>query len=44
MTLIGSETYELEEAYKILMLVGVDLRFNDLARELQPTVWARIRQ
>ena len=30
--LIGYETYELEEAYKILM------------RELQPAVWARIRQ
>jgi hypothetical protein len=42
--LMGCETYELEEAYKILMLTGVDLRFSGLTRELQPAVWARIRQ
>ena len=42
--LIGCETEELEEAYKILMLGGVDLRFSGLTRELQPAVWARIRQ
>merc|ERR1711865_821094 len=42
--LIGCETGELEEAHKILMLGGVDLRFSGLTRELQPTVWGRIRQ
>ena len=42
--LISCETEELEEAYKILMLGGVDLRFSGLTRELQPAVWARIRQ
>jgi len=42
--LISCETGELEEAYKILMLGGVDLRFSGLTRELQPAVWARIRQ
>ena len=42
--LISCETGDLEEAYKILMLTGVDLRFSDLARELRPAVWARIRQ
>ena len=42
--LVGCETEELEEAYKILMLGGVDLRFSGLTRELQPAVWARIRQ
>ena len=42
--LIGCETYTLEEAYKILMLTGVDLRFSGLTRELEPAVWARIRQ
>ena len=30
--LIGCEIYELEEAYKILMLTGVDLRFSGLTR------------
>jgi len=42
--LISCETGELEEAYKILMLGGVDLRFSGLTRELQPAVWTRIRQ
>ena len=42
--LISCEIGELEAAYKILMLVGVDLRFSGLTRELQPAVWARIRQ
>ena len=42
--LISCEIGELEEAYKILMLGGVDLRFSGLTRELQPAVWARIRQ
>ena len=42
--LISCETEELGEAYKILMLTGVDLRFSGLTRELQPAVWARIRQ
>ena len=42
--LIGCEIGELEEAYKILMLGGVDLRFSGLTRELRPAVWARIRQ
>merc|ERR1712153_262771 len=42
--LVGCETEELEEAYKILMLGGVDLRFSGLTRELQPAVWTRIRQ
>merc|ERR1711957_735622 len=44
MMLISCEIGELEEAYKILMLGGVDLRFSGLTRELQPAVWARIRQ
>ena len=30
--LMGCETYELEKAYKILMLGGVDLRFSGDAR------------
>ena len=42
--LISCEIGELEEAYKILMLGGVDLRFSGLTRELQPAVWARIGQ
>ena len=42
--LIGAMTGKLEEAYKILMLGGVDLRFSGLTRELQPAVWTRIRQ
>merc|ERR1712166_1547821 len=42
--LTSCETGELEEAYKVLMLGGVDLRFSGLTRELQPAVWARIRQ
>ena len=42
--LIGCDIGELEEAYKILMLGGVDLRFSGLTRELQPAVWGRIRQ
>jgi len=42
--LVGCETEDLEEAYKILMLAGVDLRFSGLTRELQPAVWTRIRQ
>ena len=42
--LIGCDIGELEEAHKILMLGGVDLRFSGLTRELQPAVWARIRQ
>merc|ERR1712195_374839 len=42
--LISCETEELEEAYQILMLGGVDLRFSGLTRELQPAVWGRIRQ
>ena len=42
--LISCDIGELEEAYKILMLAGVDLRFSGLTRELQPAVWARIRQ
>ena len=42
--LIGCEAYELEEAYKIPMLTGVDLRFSGPTRELEPAVWACIRQ
>ena len=42
--LMGCEVYELVEAYKNLMLTGVDLRFSGLTRELQPAMWARIRQ
>merc|ERR1711865_1031011 len=42
--LISCDIGELEEAHKILMLGGVDLRFSGLTRELRPAVWARIRQ
>ena len=42
--LIGCETAELSEAYKILMLGGVDVRFSGLTREVQPAVWERIRK
>merc|ERR1712166_55723 len=42
--LIGGETGELEEAYKILMLGGVDVRFSGLTRELEAAVWERIRK
>ena len=38
MILIGCETRQLEEAYKVLMFAGVDLRFSGLTRELQPAV------
>ena len=41
---IGAMTGELEEAYKILMLGGVNLRFSGLTRELQAEVWERIQQ
>ena len=39
---IGAMTGKLEEAYKILMLVGVDVRFCGLTRELEAEVWERI--
>ena len=42
--LIGCETGELEEAYKILMLGGVDVRFRGLTRELEVAVWEGIRK
>ena len=42
--LIGCETGELEEAYKILMLGGVDVRFSGLTRELEAEVWERIHK
>ena len=42
--LIGCETAELSEAYKILMLGGVDVRFSGLTREVQPAVWERIHK
>ena len=42
--LIGCETGELEEAYKILMLGGVDVRFSGLTRELEAAVWEGIRK
>merc|ERR1712086_860440 len=42
--LISCDIGDLDEAYKILMLGGVDLRFSGLTRELQPAVWTRIRQ
>ena len=42
--LIGCERGDLEEAHKIMMLGGVDLRFSGLTRELRPAMWARIRQ
>ena len=41
---IGAMTGKLSEAYKILMLGGVDVRFSGLTRELQPAVWERIRK
>ena len=41
---IGAMTGELEEAYKILMLGGVDVRFSGLTRELEAAVWERIRK
>ena len=37
-------TGKIEEAYKILMLGGVNVRFSGLTRELQAEVWERIRQ
>ena len=36
---ISAMTGELEEAYRILMLGGVDVRFSGLTRELQAEVW-----
>ena len=42
--LMGGETGELEEAYKILMLGGVDVRFSGLTRELEAEVWKRIHK
>merc|ERR1712166_214560 len=43
-TLIGGETGELDEAYKILMLGGVGVRFSGLTRELEAEVWGRIHK
>ena len=40
----GAMTGELEEAYKILMLGGVDVRFSGLTRELEAEVWERIHK
>ena len=40
----GAMTGELEEAYKILMLGGVDVRFSGLTRELEAEVWRCIRK
>ena len=41
---IGAMTGELEEAHKILMLGGVDVRFSGLTRELEAEVWERIHK
>ena len=41
---IGAMTGKLEEAYKILMLGGVDVRFSGLTRELEAAVWEGIRK
>ena len=40
----GAMTGELEEAYKILMLGGVDVRFSGLTRELEAEVWEGIHK
>ena len=41
---VGAMTGELEEAYKILMLGGVDVRFSGLTRELEAAVWEGIHK
>ena len=41
---IGAMTGELGEAYKILMLGGVNVRFSGLTRELQAEVWKCIHK
>ena len=41
---IGAMTGKLEEAYKILMLGGVDVRFSGLTRELEAAVWEGIHK
>jgi hypothetical protein len=41
---IGAMTGKLSEAYKILMLGGVNVRFSGLTQELQAEVWERIQQ
>ena len=42
--MIGCETGELEDVYKVLMLAGVDVRFSGLTRELEAKVWVRIHK
>ena len=41
---IGVMTGKLEDACKILMFGGVNLRINGLTRELQAEVWERIHK